>query len=396
MAMRSCVLFLLLLGGARLMGSPDVSLIVPAATVSPGGSVAVKLAVLNSGASDERVELPAELAGRLRNGGAVLAIELQAAGGRTTVIAPGAFVAQTYTLQLPAGIHGQVLVELDQPFAARAVMDVGAAATSGPPGSAAVAGAEGPPASAVSVSRAESWRVFGGHFTPHLPIYFLFGVDKPAAKFQFSFKYRVWGSGDNATMPAEPPHGLYFGYTQRSLWDITSYSSPFYDTSYMPELLYQYRPPPASTPGWQWYGFQASVQHESNGKADPDSRSMNLVYFKPTIGWVTANGWQFMFTPKVFVYIGGLSDNPDLPRYRGYGEYTLTILKRNLALSFLGRIGNRADKGSIQADLTVPVKLSSGGFATFLLVQYFDGYGESLLDYRSRSHTVRAGVSLVR
>jgi len=30
------------------------------------------------------------------------------------------------------------------------------------------------------------------------------------------------------------------------------------------------------------------------------------------------------------------------------------------------------------------------------MVQYFDGYGESLLEYNQHSSTVRAGFSLVR
>ncbi len=216
------------------------------------------------------------------------------------------------------------------------------------------------------------------------------------AKFQFSFKYLLWGDGPGPVLPAEPVHGLYFGYTQRSLWDITGNSSPFYDTSYMPELIYGYLPPPDHSTGWHWRGVQTAVQHESNGKAGTDSRSLNIVYVKPTVAFDAGAGWEFLFTPKVFFYIGGLSDNPDLTRYRGYGEYSLTVLKDEVALRLLGRLGSRADRGSIEADLTFPLKFHSGGFATFIMVQYFDGYGESLLDYRSKSHTVRFGVALVR
>jgi outer membrane phospholipase A len=35
-------------------------------------------------------------------------------------------------------------------------------------------------------------------------------------------------------------------------------------------------------------------------------------------------------------------------------------------------------------------------FGTFLLIQYYNGYGESLRDYDRSSETARIGVSLVR
>jgi phospholipase A1/A2 len=35
-------------------------------------------------------------------------------------------------------------------------------------------------------------------------------------------------------------------------------------------------------------------------------------------------------------------------------------------------------------------------FATYVLIQYWNGYGESLRDYNKRTETIRAGFSLVR
>ena len=243
-------------------------------------------------------------------------------------------------------------------------------------------------------------RAFAGHFSPNQPIYFLFGPEKPAAKFQFSFKYLILGD-QAASIPLRSSlHGLYFGYTQRSLWDVTASSSPFYDTSYMPELTYESL---TSVAGWEahggyhWLGYQTAVQHESNGRPDPDSRSTNIVYLRPMLGFGRPAGWWLVFAPKLYFNIGGLSDNPDLPIYRGYGEYSMIVSKGNrLSLALTGRIGSHWDKGSIQADLTYPLQAPVGGFATYLLVQYFNGYGESILDYNQKSSTVRGGVSLVR
>ena len=46
--------------------------------------------------------------------------------------------------------------------------------------------------------------------------------------------------------------------------------------------------------------------------------------------------------------------------------------------------------------MTYPVKIPAVNFDTFLHVQYWDGYGESLRDYNRKSSTWRAGISLVR
>jgi outer membrane phospholipase A len=44
----------------------------------------------------------------------------------------------------------------------------------------------------------------------------------------------------------------------------------------------------------------------------------------------------------------------------------------------------------------VPIRTKLLNFETYLLIQYFNGYGESLLHYDTKSETVRAGLSLVR
>lgn len=248
---------------------------------------------------------------------------------------------------------------------------------------------------APAVSRFQ--RAFLDRFGVHQPIYFVFGPDKPAAKFQFSFKYRVMSDTNrlNSVIPAF--RSLYFGYTQRSLWDITSDSSPFFDTSYMPELFFESLANRKTGGLGEWLGYQVGVQHESNGRDGTGSRSLNIAYVRPMFALGAVRGWSLVFAPKLLVDIDNLSDNPDLRRYRGYGEYIL-MLTKNDSLSFtaIGRIGDKWDKGSIQVDVNYPLKVKYGNFATFLLLQYFDGYGESLLRYNQTSTMVRAGFGLVR
>ncbi len=58
--------------------------------------------------------------------------------------------------------------------------------------------------------------------------------------------------------------------------------------------------------------------------------------------------------------------------------------------------GKDFDHTSVQLDLTFPIRTKLLHFETYLLFQYFNGYGESLLSYREKAETLRAGISLVR
>ncbi len=370
-----------------------VSLLAPLAAVAPEARVTVTLVRLNATAGPVTIDPPAVIRGRLVAGNRTWDVVLRSVTTpAATTLAPGTFTSHPYTVAMPAAAQGRVVLEISDPGPARAVLDVSPPAPK--PGAVVAAASSGAP------MIAQFQRAFTGHFSPLEPIYFLFGPDKPAAKFQFSFKYLLFGDGAAATPPRPSLRGLYFGYTQRSLWDITAQSSPFYDTSYMPELLYESLAPGGraeSHGGYHWLGYQTAVHHESNGRAGDFSRSANTVYLRPMWGFGRPAGWWLVVAPKMFFYVGGLSDNPDLARYRGYSELSLTITRHNrLSLALTGRIGSHWDRGSIQADLTYPLQAPVGGFATFVLLQYFNGYGESLLDYRQRSSTARLGFSLVR
>jgi phospholipase A1/A2 len=58
--------------------------------------------------------------------------------------------------------------------------------------------------------------------------------------------------------------------------------------------------------------------------------------------------------------------------------------------------GHDFSDGSQQLDLSIPIRIESIGFGTYLLIQYFDGYGESLRSYNERSSALRIGFALVR
>ena len=239
------------------------------------------------------------------------------------------------------------------------------------------------------------------HFAPYEPMYFVGGWQAPNIKFQFSIRYRIF-TPEGSWAKAHPwLRGFNFAYSQTSLWDWSHPSMPFfYDSSYRPEFFYylEHVPGLKLPQGWQ-LGLQGGIGHESNGDKPPDHRGLNIVYIRPifTISQ-GASGLFFTFAPKIYDYIGSLSDNPDMPEYRGYADLQFIVGHRDgLQLAVRGRVGSDFNKGSALIDLTYPLtRLTAGNIDLSLDAQYFIGYGDSLLDYNKYSSVLRFGVNLVR
>ena len=239
-------------------------------------------------------------------------------------------------------------------------------------------------------------------FSPHEPIYFLWGPDEPNIKFQFSLKYELFNPRGSLAQAAPGLTGFHLAYTQTSFWDTEAGSSPFFDTSYKPELLYLYEDPDADwLPGQSRFDLQLGLQHESNGKDGAESRSLNIAYVRPVFTFGdpgTGRGFFVAAAPRLWGYLGDLYDNPDLYEYRGYGDLKLiTGWRDGLQLAAIGRLGNDWDKGALQLDLSYPLRrFLSGNLDLYLHAQYFTGYGESLLEYDEKGDSFRVGVSMVR
>ncbi len=374
-----------------------VSLTAPATSVPAGGQATAELIVLNPASTPAAFTVPAALDGRISNGTQVWNVNVNA--GRSDLTLPaGGFERVPLVFLLPAEATGRLVLELDQPAPVRTVIDVGA------PSAARIRAADlvgseivqNSPATLPAANRLKQY--YADHFSAHEPMYFVFGDEKPAGKFQISLKYRLLN--DNGPLATRFPalKGLNVGYTQRSLWDITSTSSPFFDSSYMPEVLFEsLAPDQGKNDGFTWIGWQAAFQHESNGRDGTGSRSTNIFYVRPMMAFGDLDGWRLILRPKFFFYADDLEDNPDLATYRGYSELRAIFGRNNrLSISFTGRIGKEFDKGSLQLDVSYPTEFMTGNFAMYLTFQYWNGYGESLLNYNRKSEALRAGFSLAR
>lgn len=231
----------------------------------------------------------------------------------------------------------------------------------------------------------------------HEPMYFLVGGKDPvSARFQFSFRYRIFDDQGVVAETLPVASGLYFGFTQTSLWDLQSESKPFRDSSFRPSLFYRWAVDDPQRRGS--LALSGGYEHESNGKEDMPSRSIDTLFVRAEARLRLDDAGTFLgIAPKVWTYLDR-EDNPDIARYRGHAELGLRI-GRDDALMFSTLIRRGSDgKLGTQYDLSYPLRRSVfSGVGAFVHLQAFKGYGETLLEYdQNKEAQYRIGVSLVR
>ena len=210
-------------------------------------------------------------------------------------------------------------------------------------------------------------------------------LDSIETKFQISFKTKAWENlfGDNGD--------VWMGYTQSSRWQVYNgkQSRPFRETNYEPEVLLVFRNN-YSIGGWKGRMATVGINHQSNGRADPFSRSWNRVVFN--VG-LDRDNWALTLRPWIRISDGNDDDNPDIEDYMGRGDATLVHTIGQHQLSLMARhslrSGDRAH-GALQFDWGFPIHNALRGH-----LQVFDGYGESMIDYNHRSTYIGLGVSLL-
>ena len=392
------------IGGALAQaGELATTLLGPTLPVASGSEIRIWLNVMNPAATTASWQFPGELRAKLRSGARVTQVRLQLVDTATPdTIAPQGFARSQYTMTLPAGIEGDAVLEADDFPGSAVALRIQPASTASaiptPTSSAPGATAEQAEPNR-STQEFDPIDYFKRHLFPHEPIYFVAGPDSPNAKFQFSFKYQLVDDRSGLAGQAGFVTNLFFGFTQTSLWDWNRESAPFEDSSYKPELMFQFsRLTHAGEDDWFRLDLQTGAMHESNGRDGANSRSLNIAYLRPKLILGHEDDWQFTFAPRVWFYVGDLVDNPDLARYRGYADFRATFgTPGGIELASLSRVGDNFDRGSLQLDLTIPLRLIKwAGFTWYLQAQYFNGYGESLLRYNERTEAYRFGFSISR
>ena len=179
---------------------------------------------------------------------------------------------------------------------------------------------------------------------------------------------------------------LVAAYTQTSWWQITKKSSPFRETNYQPEIFLNF----ASPKYLEKIGIQNlkfGLLHESNGRDGSKSRSWNRAYVQGDLVY-----GNLTISPRVWSVIGEKNDNKEILNYIGHGDLRLSYKLNDQIFSLMLRNNlhfDKTNKGAAEISYMFPI-FSSGVYG---YLQYFTGYGESLIDYDR--HTDKVGLGFV-
>jgi phospholipase A1 len=209
-------------------------------------------------------------------------------------------------------------------------------------------------------------------------------LDPVEIKFQVSLQFDIardlLGTGGD----------LYAAYTQVSYWQAYNggASRPFRETNYEPEIglswLTDFR-----VLGLHTRILRLGMVHQSNGREDPISRSWNRVFALAVMERgrfaLVLRPWWRIPEPE------DQDDNPDIDEFLGYGEAYVFYRwgRQTLGAMVRNNLDTSENRGAIQVDWSYPLTNKLKGY-----VQYYNGYGESLIDYDRRSTRIGVGLML--
>ncbi len=217
--------------------------------------------------------------------------------------------------------------------------------------------------------------------------YFTVGTtvgSKPTAynsdvKFQVSISQRL-------TKSVLPWHTyLFLMYSQKCMWNVFENSLPMRDLNFNPgiglsKLLISKN---------RLVGkLTLLIEHESNGRDRLASRSWNKISFCGNV-YLDPN---LMVHGKFWIPIVDGGNNRDILRYSGIYQTGIQALSTNrrwvLSATFVKRKGWNLNANSI-VELGFRIRKKDN---QFLFVQYYNGYGENLLDYNKYHSRLRIGL----
>lgn len=228
---------------------------------------------------------------------------------------------------------------------------------------------------------------YGPYFGLYKDNYFTVGTApfrKPTAmnsdvKFQISLAIRL----TDTVLPWDS--FVFLMYTQKTLWNVFQNSMPMRDLNFNPGI------------GWSKPFFSKDryvgkltllVEHESNGRDGDESRSWNRISI---YGSTIIDEWLMVHAKFWIPVIDGMN-NKDILDYCGIYQHGVVITTPNKKFSFgitgVKRKGWNLNFNTI-FDFSWRVHEKSN---LNLFAQYYNGYGENLLDYNQFHSRLRVGI----
>ncbi|MBL4899442.1 MAG: phospholipase A [Colwellia sp.] len=216
-------------------------------------------------------------------------------------------------------------------------------------------------------------------------------LDNMEIKFQVSLKYIITEDIFVENLDLEA------AFTTTSWWQAynSDLSAVFRETNYEPELILSYRAP------WSLFGIiidhtSLSFNHQSNGQAGTLSRSWNRIIAGFTVVndnliWNLRTWYRIPEKTKSTEGDTAGDDNPNIENYMGYGELGLLWkVNKNHNIDFMLRNNLKSDnKGAVKIGWSFPLTNHLRGY-----IEYFNGYGESLIYYNEHTSRIGIGVKL--
>lgn len=176
---------------------------------------------------------------------------------------------------------------------------------------------------------------------------------------------------------------LFIQYTQKTFWNVFQKSLPMRDMNFNPgiglgHLIIRHN---------KYIGkAYLMIEHESNGKDSTASRSWNKLTLATAL---TLNkNWEVQFSTWIPVVDG--KENKDILKYKGIfqvaGNYRTDNRRFNVGLI----LTKRKTWWSFNTQLELSYKFNPRE-NQYLFLQYYNGYGESLLEYNKFKNMVRIG-----
>ncbi len=196
-------------------------------------------------------------------------------------------------------------------------------------------------------------------------------------KFQLSISQRLTKS----KLPFDSY--LFIQYTQKAFWDVFRESLPMRDLNFNPgiglgHLIIRHN---------KYIGkAYLMLEHESNGRDSIDSRSWNKITLSCAL--VLNDNWETQF--KTWIPIIDGENNKDILKYNGIFQFAVNYRTCNKRLQIGALITQRKAWFSFNTQLELSYKFNKRE-NQFFFIQYYNGYGENLLEYNQYKNMLRVG-----